>query len=149
MPFAFTHCSGRAHTPEPILTEPHVQSTRGLRFHESNMSFLFSCEGEVMFLFPLIQPLILLRAVSIYPRFLGRPRLLTRAHLFPQGALSSVLPVFLSHSTYAQRRRMTHGTTPSDPALSTSELLDEQPERRHITVMFAHDAFRQFLSPTA
>jgi hypothetical protein len=31
-----------------------------------------------MFLLPLIYRLILLRAVSIYPRFLGRPRLLTR-----------------------------------------------------------------------
>ena len=33
--------------------------------------------------------------------------------------------------------------------LSISELLDEQPERRRITVMFAPDAFRQFVSPTA
>jgi len=35
------------------------------------------------------------------------------------------------------------------PPLSISELLDEQPERRRITVMFAPDAFRQFVSPTA
>jgi hypothetical protein len=38
--------------------------------------------------------------------------------------------------------RGVEGKRASGAPLSTSELLDEQPERRRITVMFTPDAFR-------
>src|SRR5215470_18062577 len=61
-----------------------------------------------------------------------------------QAKQRKALLLFGDEASFAQWGSLSYTWAPKGPPLSISELLDEQPERRRITVMFAPDAFRQF-----